>query len=197
MTDDFWNKFSANANALESAVKGEDWPKMSEIVDELSECLQAIEPKLNLSVSGPKPFRLSILSLPGAEEAAGQFVESAKAPKKWDVRASLPEFDPLEVMNAEDEHGETLNVRYEELDGKVLPPVDGKVTIAFSMDADFDPAGPRGHLYKAIAENVVFTVLGGWPPELEKAMLLPRSVTGQQLPLDQLRQQWTDVCGSN
>ena len=195
MTYDFWNKFSTNTKAIESAMKGEDWTRLSEIVDELSECLQAVEPKLNLSVSGPKPYRLSILSLPGADEVADRFVATSNAPKKWDVRASLPEFDPNEEMSAEDEHGESLNVKYEELDGKVLPPVDGKVTIVFSLDAEFDPAGSRGHLYKAIAENVVFTVLGGWPPELEKAMLLPRSVTGQQFPLEQLRQQWINVCG--
>jgi len=193
MTTDFWTTFSENAKAIESAIKDEKWARLSEIVDELSEALHAVEPRLNLSVSGPKPYRLSILSLPGAETVADEFVATANVPKKWDVCASLPEFDPVEEMSAEDSDGQSLIVSYEQLDGKVMPPVDGRATIVFSMDAEFDPNGPRGHLYRAIAENVVFSVLGGWPPELDKALLLPRSETKDLFPLDQLRQQWIDI----
>ena len=72
----------------------------------------------------------------------------------------------------------------------------GMVTIVFSLDTDFDPSGPRAHLYQAVAEYVVFTVLGGWPQELAKAVLLPRCQTGNLLPLEQLRQQWVDIVGS-
>jgi hypothetical protein len=71
------------------------------------------------------------------------------------------------------------------------------VSIIFSLDTDFDPSGPRSHLFQAVAEHVVFTVLGGWPPELEKAVLLPRSQTGPLRPLEQLRQQWLDVVCSD
>lgn len=101
--------------------------------------------------------------------------------------------DPIESVEVQDENGDSMSVKYAELAAKVLPPQQGRVTIVVSLNREFDGSGTLAHLYQAVAENVVFNVLGGWPPELEKAVLLPRSQTGKLPSLDQLRQQWIDV----
>jgi hypothetical protein len=189
----FWKIFADQTDALEAAIRGNDAVLLSELVNELAACLARIDFRLNVNIGFQDPFRLAILSLPGAEHIAQSFIENAKVPTNWEFVAGIPEIDPVQSVRVEDEDGDMLSVKYADLDAKVLPPRDGLVTIVVSLDADFETSGPRAHLFQAVAENVVFTVLGGWPPELAKAVLLPRSRTGKLLPLMQLRQQWLDV----
>ena len=193
MSDDFWKRFADRTDALETAMTDNNAAAFSDLVNELAECLGTIDSRLNINIGGPDPFRLTILSLPGAEHIASAFIDGVTMPEHWEVTTRLPELDPVESIHVEDDTGDRLSVRYADLDARVLPPKEGLVTIIFSLDADFEPSGPRAHLFQAVAENVVFTILGGWPPELAKAVLVPRSQTGSLLPLEQLRQQWIDV----
>jgi hypothetical protein len=124
-------------------------------------------------------------------------VGNAPQVENWEILARLPAYDPLESVHVTDDDGLSLEIRYDQLDAMVLPPRDGLATIVLSLDLDFDPAGPKSHLYNAVAENVIFTVLGGWPQELSRVVLLPRAKTGALLPLETLRNQWLDVVVSN
>jgi|GEM_PF-3237076 hypothetical protein len=190
----FWSLFADKVMALESAMAADDADALSAIVNQLATRLVAEHPELNLNIGGDPP-RLSILSLPGAEELAERFVAHAPQLKNWQILAALPSHDPLESVYVSDDLGDSLEIRYADLDGQVLPPKDNLVTIVLSLDADFDPHGPLSHLYQAIAENVIFTVLGGWPQLLSKVVLLPRAQTGKLMPLETLRSQWLDVVG--
>lgn len=140
---------------------------------------------------------MSILSLPGAEQLASQFVGNAPQVENWEILAGLPAYDPLESVHVTDVDGLSLEIRYDQLDAIVLPPKDGRATIVHSLDLEWDPAGQESHLYHAVAENVIFNVLGGWPQELSHVVLLPRAKTGALLPLETLRKQWLDVVVSH
>ena len=188
----FWNLFADQSLALTSVIEAGDADTLSAIVDQLASKLVTEHPELNLNIGGDPP-RLSILSLPGAETLAEQFVENAPEIPGWLVAAQLSSYDPLESVHVSDDSGGALDVRYADLDATVLPPKDGGVTVVLSLDSDFDANGPESHLYHAVAENVVFTILGGWPPALSKVVLLPRSQTGKLEPLDTLRRQWIEV----
>lgn len=190
MSGDFWKEFEQRRPAIEAALLGDDFSQLTQLVNELAEHLAAIDERLNVNIGGPDPFHLAILHQPGAEAAAVALVTGRRAPANWDVTIGTPTADPLEAIHVEDDSGETLTLRYADLEAKVLPPRGGTVTIVLSLDADFDPSGPRQHLYQAAAQNVINTILGGHPPQLSYAVLLPRSQSGRLLPLDSLRQQW-------
>lgn len=190
MSTRFWSIFADNIAALESAIVVNDAETLSEITNELATALIAEDPQLNLNIGGRDPFRMSILPLPGAEQLADNFVGNAPQVENWEILAGLPEYDPLESVHVTDDDGLSLEIRYDQLDAMVLPPKDGLATIVLSLDLEFDPAGPESHLYYAVAENVIFTVLGGWPRELSHVLLLPRDKTGALLPLETLRNQW-------
>ena len=190
----FWSLFVENAAALESAIAADDADAFLAIVNESATTLVGERPELNLNIGGHPP-RLSILSLPGAEQLADQFVADAPKVKNWQIHSELPVHDPLQSIQVSDDAGGSLDIRYADLDGKVLLPKDELVTVVLSLDADFDPRGPQSHLYNAVAENVIFTVLGGWPQVLAKVVLLPRTQTGKLMPLETLRIQWLNVVG--
>ncbi|MCA9175135.1 MAG: hypothetical protein KDB14_11685 [Planctomycetales bacterium] len=196
MSNSFWTLFAGKATALESAIADDDAETLVEITDELARVLVAENPQLNLNIGGRDPFRMSILPLPGAERLAYQFVGSAPRIVNWEILAGMPEYVPLEIVHVIDEHGLSLEIRHDQLDAKVLPPKDGLATIVLSLDLEFDATGPESHLYNAVAENVIFTVLGGWPHELSKVVLLPRGQTGPLLSLETLRNQWLRVVGT-
>lgn len=191
----FWDLFADECHALASAIDSGDAETLSAIVDRLASTLVAEQPLLNLNI-GVDPPRLSILSLPGAETLAEQFVESAPEIAGWHIAAQLPSYDPLESVHVSDDSGESLDIQYADLQATVLPPKNNLVTVVLSLDTDFDPRGPQAHLYHAVAENVIFTVLGGWPQVLAKVVLLPRSQTGELQSIDTLRRQWIEVVGS-
>ncbi len=193
MQVDFWTEFAQRTDALELALREGDAPTLSRLVDELADCLSTIDERLNVNIYGPGPSRLGILPLPGAESAAELLVSNHCAPTHWEVAVGLPDFDQLDSVQVQDDSGDSLTILYADIEAKVLPPKNGSVTIVLSLDDDFDRSGPRGHLYQAAAENVVNTVLGGYPVELSRIMLLPRSKTGRLLPLDTMRQQWLDA----
>lgn len=193
MNADFWNEFAQRAGALESALRNRDAETLAELADELSRCIADIDGRLNINIGGPDPFRLGILPLPGAEAAAEAFVQDHSAPTYWEVFVGLPQWDPLDEVRVEDDGGESLTVSYSDVEAKVLPPQDGSVTIVLSLDDEFDLSGPRGHLYQAAAENIVSTLLGGWPPELRQVVLLPRAKTGRLPALESIRQQWLEA----
>ena len=67
-----------------------------------------------------------------------------------------------------------------------------KTMIVLALAADFDPRGAESILYKAAADNVVNTLLGGSPPQLRYAVMVPlSSVGGAHLrPVFTLREQW-------
>ena len=190
MATEFWNLFTQRTAALEVAIRGDDAESLVGITNELAENLIAFNPQLNLMIGGRDPFRLSILSLPGAEECANQFVSGAPHISNWQISAGIPEYDPLKSVHVTDDEGRSLTISYADLDVKVLPIINGHSTIVLSLDSDFDPTGPKSHLYQAIAENVIFAVLGGWPLELSKVVMLPRTKTGKLQPLESLRNQW-------
>ncbi|TWT67377.1 hypothetical protein [Allorhodopirellula solitaria] len=190
----FWTLFADQALALAAAIEEGDAHSLSGIVDQLATKLVAEHPELNLNIGGDPP-RLSILSLPGAETLAEKFVEDAPEISGWLIATQLPSYDPLESVHVSDDSGGALDVRYADLDATVLPLRDDGVTVVLSLDSHFDPVGPESHLYYAVAENVVFTILGGWPHALSKVVLLPRSQTGKLRPLDTLRHQWVEVVG--
>lgn len=190
----FWSLFAERSGALASAIDAGDGDALTDIVDQLASKLVSEHSYLNLNIGGDPP-RLSILSLPGAESFAEQFVASAPQIPGWQITAQLPSCDPLESVQISDDSGATLDVRYADLEGSVLPPKYNDVTVVLSLDSDFDPNGPHAHLYHAVAENVIFTLLGGWPQALSKVVLLPRSQAGKLQAIDTLRQQWVDVVG--
>lgn len=197
MSTRFWRIFADKTAALESAIVVNDAETLFEITHELAKALVAENPQLNLNIGGRDPFRMSILPLPGAEQLANKFVGNAPHVENWEILAGLPEYDPLESVHVTDDDGLSLEIRYDQLDAMVLPPRDGLATIVLSLNLEFDPAGPASHLYHAVAENVIFTVLGGWPQELSHVVLLPRAKTGALLPLETLRNQWLDVVVSH
>lgn len=197
MSTRFWSIFADNTAALESAIVVNDAETLFEITNELAKALVAENPQLNLNIGGRDPFRMSILPLPGGEQLASEFVGNAPQVESWEILAGLPEYDPLESVHVTDDDGLSLEIRYDQLDAMVLPPRDGLATIVLSLDLEFDPTGAESHLYNAVAENVIFTVLGGWPQELSHVVLLPRAKTGALLPLETLRNQWLDVVVSH
>lgn len=197
MNVDFWKQFASSADALEAAIARSDSVALSELTNNLAQYLAGFEPQLNLNIGGPDPFRLSILPLPGAEKVAESFLASGTPPDHWEVSVGIPEIDPIETVHVKDENGESISVKYADLQAKVLPPQDGMVTIVFSLDGEFETTGPHAHLYHAVARNLVSAILGGRPRELAKVVLLPRSQTGDLLPLQQLRQQWIDTIGNS
>ena len=92
-----------------------------------------------LMIGGRDPFRLSILSLPGAEECANQFVSGAPHISNWQISAGIPEYDPLKSVHVTDDEGRSLTICYDDLDVEVLPLINGHSTIVLSLDSDFDP----------------------------------------------------------
>jgi len=194
MRMNFWSLFSERIEALESAIVANDSKALSAIVNELATELLAHNPYLNLNVGGD-PFRLSILSLPGAEQLADDFVGNAPRFENWQILADLPAYDPLKTVRISDDMGESLNIQYADLDVRVLQAKDNLVTVILSLDREFDPTGAQSHLYNAVAENVIFTILGGWPNTLSKVVLLPRDQTGKLQSLDTLREQWLELVG--
>ena len=124
----FWSLFADRSHALVSAINSGDADKLSAIVDQLASTLIAEQPHLDLNIGGDPP-RLSILSLPGAEALAEQFVESAPEIPGWQIAAQLPSYDPLESVYASDDSGESFDIRYADLQVIVLPPKSNSVTI--------------------------------------------------------------------
>ncbi|MFY9255502.1 MAG: hypothetical protein WAO83_18765 [Fuerstiella sp.] len=193
MSSKFWNEFAKRAETIEQALLNRDASVLSKLADDLQQQLWDVDKRLNINVSGPEPFQLGILPLPGAESAAGKFVSGQQAPRHWEVVVGLPELDDLESVLIQDDLGDTLEVQYSDVEVKVLPPTERGVSIVLSLLEDFDPEGSRKHLYQAAADNIVNTLLGGFPPELAQVLILPRSVTGRFSPAETLRQQWLDV----
>ncbi|MEZ6043851.1 MAG: hypothetical protein R3C20_25420, partial [Planctomycetaceae bacterium] len=73
MQADFWNTLAKRANEIEAAINANDSAALSELVNDVAECLSGIEPGLNLNIGGPDPFHLAIIPLPGAEQVAETF----------------------------------------------------------------------------------------------------------------------------
>lgn len=154
----FWSLFAIKTEAPESAIVADDAGIFSGIVNELATTLVAAYPQFNLNI-GSDPLRLSILSLPGAERLAEQFVGNAPQIENWLIQAGIPAHEPLGSICVSDDTGASLDIPYADLDARVL-----------SLDTDFDPSGPQSHLYEAVAENEIFTVLGGWPQVLSNVV---------------------------
>ena len=191
--DTFWHEFSKRADAVVDALRACNGPQLARHAKDLGDVLACVDKRLSIHLYGPDPFRVGILPLPGAEDAARAFVANHYAPAPWLVEFGFIDSDPVEAILVADEDGNSLKVSYAALTCRVLPPRDGRLTVVFSQTDDFDPSGPLGHLYRAVSDQLIVNLLGGRPAEIEKAVLLPAERVGTLEPLDTLRKQWLEM----
>ena len=194
----FWQVFAHGRLRLQQAIQEQDHETWNEIVDELSVAIREVDQRLGISVQGPEPYRLWIRALPGAESVAERVAERVarthQAPSEWQVIADASyESDPLQSVQLRDEDGRLLTLPYGKLGVRVLAPRDGLITIVMSCDAAFDPTGENAYMYQAAAEHVAVSILGMWPPQLARVVMVPVSESGMLAPLTTLRQQWLTV----
>ena len=197
-SSNFWVEFNSRVPGLETALRNKDVELLTRLVDELESHLSQFDHRLNVTVYGGPPFRVGILAHPGAELIAKAFVETSNVPEYWSVGVGLPDDDPLAAVVVRDDAGALLRIAYDDLVSQVVLKDDGRAIIVLALDAEFDPSGIEKHLYQAAANNVVNTLLGGYPPQLQGSVLVPLSSEppasrAQMRPVRTLREQWQQV----
>ena len=194
-SSNFWLEFNSRVPGLESALRNKDVELLTRLVDELAAHLSQFDHRLKVAVYGGPPFRIGILAQPGAESIARAFVEASNVAGNWSVGVGHPGDDPMVAVVVRDDAGATLRIAYDDLVSQVVFKDDGLAIIVMALDADFDPRGIKKHLYQAAANNVVDTLLGGSPPQLQCSVLVPLSsqrseARAQMRPVRTLREQW-------
>jgi hypothetical protein len=195
---DFWTEFNRRSADIEMALRSKDAELLTRHVDGLAECVCRVDNRMNVTVYGGPPFRIGILAPPGAESIAQGLIEANRVPVGWSAGIGLPNDDPLEAVVVRDDAGATLRIAYDDLMATILPQSDGSAVIVFALDSDFDPGGPEKHLYQAAAQNVVNALLGGWPPQLKYAVMVPLASVGRERmkPVRTLTELWQRATAS-
>ena len=198
----FWSWFAREEYgfraAFAAALERSDYRSLEGIVNAIGGQLARIEPGLAVRLNGgkpPAPFRLAIQAPDPAQRGTVQrLLADAPALPGWTFGEEI-EVPPQNVI-VRDDRGDELVVAYRDVRFRLLPPKpDGSVSILFVMDGEFDPQGPRGHLYQAVASEILKNAFGGAPPGMGSYALVPASWVDQStvFALGQLRAAWDQL----
>ena len=201
--DVFWSWFAAEESAIRSAfdiaLAQNDYPALEALLAPVAARIQALDPRFTVQMNGGKgAFRLVITAASDeGRAAAAEFVATAPALVAWSVGTTPIASAPKKIVTR-DGAGRELVVAYDDLQFFLLPPKpDGTVSIMFCLDADFDPRGEHGHLYRAVSDELIKTLLGGTPSRLGTYALVPASMLAGRptRPVTELAAAWAAATG--
>ncbi len=173
----FWNWFASSESNVRTefgtALAAKDYPAMQGLVEQLGGQLSMVAPGLSVRLSGGHTFTLAILAPePTLATIAGRVIELAPKLDGWTFGGSIAS-PPVNVI-VRDDRGRELTIPYADIRFALLPAKDdGTVSVMFVIDRDFDPQGDDGHLYLAVATEVVKNTFGAKPPSMGSFALVP------------------------
>lgn len=176
----FWQWFASAEGrirvAFAEAVARKDYGTLEAMVGGIKEQVARVDARIDVRLNGGgAAFRLALSSSNAdAQRSADRLLALAPAIPGWSFGRSID--SPPKNVIVRDGSGDELVVAYAEVTFVVLPPKpDGTRSILFAIPSEFDPKGPRGHLYHAAATEILKFTFGGPPAGLGTYALVPAS----------------------
>jgi hypothetical protein len=193
----FWSWFVAAEpelrHAFEAAIAAKDYPAMQTIVERLGDETAKVGPHIAVRLNGGKGSLMIAIQSPepSAAESVRRLLAAAPTVPRWTFADAI-QSAPKNVL-VRDGSGDELTVAYADVRFLLLPPKpDGSVSVMFTIDEEFDPKGDRGHLYQAVAQEILKSTFGAVPPGMGSFALVPASwMDDRELrPVSELAERW-------